>query len=113
MYNSDGRIRQFINNAKKVIKFLVSDFTEHCASLYEHANYEGWRIDVDEGERVTFHRNDKVSSLQVGPGCLFEAYRNENFEDLIFKVFNAVPDFKENTDQLSSFRCSCDGSGKY
>jgi len=82
-----------------------------CATLYEHINFGGDRREVDAGESVSWIGgpwNDQVSSLEVRPGCVFNAYEHINFGGAHTTFLGSVP-WVGNwwNDRISSYTCTC------
>jgi hypothetical protein len=58
----------------------------HRATVYQHCDYQGWSIDLPEGEytmgelrRRGLFQNDAISSVKVAPGFRVVLYEHDNF----------------------------------
>ncbi|MBA3544901.1 MAG: peptidase inhibitor family I36 protein [Nannocystis sp.] len=85
-------------------------FLGTCATLYEHKDFKGSRLEVNKGavKWIGGPWNDQVSSLKVRAGCVLNAYEHVNFGGA-HKAFQAnVPWVGAGwNDKISSFVCSC------
>jgi beta/gamma crystallin len=86
-------------------------YARHCATLYEHVNYRGDRRNVSSGENTSWIGgpwNDQISSIQVAPGCVLNAYEHVNYGGGQKSFSGNVPRVGSGwNDEMSSFTCSC------
>lgn len=82
-----------------------------CATMFEHINFDGERREVDNGAFVPWIGNlwnDQVSSMQVLPGCVVNAYEHINFGGVHATFLGSVPQVGDGwNDIISSYTCSC------
>ncbi len=83
-----------------------------CATLYEHENYSGASLNVFTNQSVSnvgHWWNDRVTSVQVAPGCQITLYEHVDFKGLPYTLWESSYNVGELfNDQASSYSCSCD-----
>jgi hypothetical protein len=87
-----------------------------CATFYADANLKGATLvsmgPTDNSPTVPAAYNDVMSSLAVTPGCTVMVYADGNYggQEVTFtQTAEAVP--ATINDNMSSYKCTCGGSG--
>lgn len=81
-----------------------------ACSIFEHANYGGWRKELGGGAGWTFvgrSANDKASSIKVDRGCQFVAYADANYGGASWTYKADTPNVGAANDKISSGKCFC------
>ena len=94
------------------LKFRFSSLGP-CARLYSDAYYLGRKQDLDEGEGDIHDRNNQVSSIRVKQGCTLTAYRDMGYKGMILSLSEDLKWLEKENDNISSYRCICDGKNYF
>ena len=87
-----------------------------CATFYDDAHLKGATLvsmgPADSSPTVPATFNDVMSSVAVTPGCTVMAYADGNYggQEVTFTQTTEVVPAPIN-DQMSSYKCTCAGSG--
>ena len=88
----------------------------HGCIYYEHANFEGAREDVREGDDVAWvgtQWNDRISSIQCAPGCRLLAFEDVDYGGAATRFAGSIRYVGDAwNDRISSLRVSCRGRGQ-
>ena len=82
-------------------------FSDWCAKLYEHDDFNGWEQVIPETDYGTPSHNDAVTSIKVRDGCTFKAFKHIDKAELLETLTNDEAHLEHNNDEVSSFSCSC------
>jgi hypothetical protein len=88
----------------------VASRADACATFYEHAGFDGAKLDVGEGgnEWIGDWWNDRVSSVEVDAGCTVRVYQHIDFGGASRVISDDTAWVGDDwNDLISSFVCSC------
>ena len=100
-----GFAQFFLKNYKIKLKWRF--FSDWCAKLYEHDDFNGWEQVIAETDYGTPSHNNAVTSIKVRDGCTFKAYKHVDKVELLETLTSDESHLEDNNDEVSSFSCSC------